>query len=448
MKPQLKNQYQELGALDKANKISETFCIYPFTLLFVGSGGTPVPCCISEHHHYPIEGDGKDQDGHYIIPTESIKGYWNSKALERTRKNMLEGKKDPGCSRCWVDEKNGQASKRISDIDKIPGANFGTFNTIEEFKEHVIKRPKILWIDLQMANLCNMACRMCNPWNSSEIEREALLYKDELSKDDAFRKRWVDPLEEVKIVKDYWRSPEFNQELQDLIPTLEVLTVSGGEPTVNKYFNNIIDFCIENDYAKNLVLKFNTNAQQINRKYMDKLKPFKFVEMKVSMDGTGTVFDYIRHLGKWETCSKNRLMFEEYRSELFDVNSDPTYQILNILNLPELLQWHLDNNLKVTNLNPVHVPEFYNITCLPKEIRKVAYDKLYEWTSRKDNEIESGLKRSINNVLLHLQAEDLNYQRKWFPKFIKHTATLDKMRGQSFKEMVPELYDLLKQYGY
>ena len=441
METKIKNSnVSSLAHLKDISKISKTFCVYPFTVMFVGSGGTPVPCCISEHHRHPIKGEGSTERGEFILPHNSLKDYWNSEAINRLRQRLLEGKKDPGCKRCWVDEAQGQSSKRIKDATKIPGANLDEL-TLEQFKEQVIKRPKVLWIDLQMANLCNMACRMCNPWNSSEIERESEKHKELISQNKTFKELWVEPLPEVKKTKDYWRDPKFTKELEELIPTLECLTVSGGEPTVNKYFNDIIDFCIREGHAKNLILKFNTNGQQINRKYMDKLEPFKFVEMKVSIDGTGTVFDYIRHLGKWETVSKNRIMFEEYRSERFDVNSDPTYQVLNILNLPELLQWHLDNDLKVTNLNPVHVPEFYNISCLPNEIREVAYNKLHKFLT---DDLHTTLKESIENVLLHLQAEDITFQNRWYPKFFQHTEMLDKMRGQSFEKMVPELYNLTK----
>ena len=192
---------------------------------------------------------------------------------------------------------------------------------------------------------------------------------------------------------------------------------------------------------------------QINRKYMDKLTTFKYIEMKVSVDGIGSVYDYIRMHGSWKVLEKNMKLFQEYQQkDKFYINSDPTYQVLNICNLVELLQWHIDNDMYVGNLNPVHEPEYHNVSCLPNNVREYAYKKLDKFLQanksflvNRDARPDVQLLASMTNVLLHLEKQDTTYHEKYFPIFLEHTRIYDKLRGQKFSEGVPELYNLLEK---
>ena len=49
----------------------------------------------------------------------------------------------------------------------------------------------------------------------------------------------------------------------------------------------------------------------------------------------------------------------------------------------------------------------------------------------------------ITNILLHLETDDIKFQKEILPIFFEHTKILDKLRGQSFSELAPELYNLL-----
>lgn len=439
MSSELKNDnvsVEVAEALKKSNTISKTFCHFPFTTSFIGSGGIAIPCCVSELANHP------DSNKELQLPRKSFNDYWNSKVLAKVRQELLEGKKPISCRRCWVDEAQGMTSKRIDDATKIERASLEDLS-VEEFKEKIIKKPKLLWLDLQMANLCNLGCRMCTPWNSSIIEDEAIAHAEEFKNQKMLKKRILDPLPYVAKETAWWKDSGFRKELEKLIPQLRAITVSGGEPTVNKYFNDIIDFCIKEGYAKDLILKFNTNGMQINRKYMDKLTPFYKIEMKVSVDAVGPLYGYIRWKGDWKTLEKNMFLFKEYRSDRFKVVSDPTYMVLNILNMVDLLQWHLDNDMWWYNLNPVHLPKYHNITCLPMQVRELAYNRLSKFLQTNKSVLDDQQRTSITNILLHLETDDIKFQKEILPIFFEHTKILDKLRGQSFSELAPELYNLL-----
>ena len=55
-------------------------------------------------------------------------------------------------------------------------------------------------------------------------------------------------------------------ELIELMPNLKHLKVTGGEPTITKEFFRLVDYAVENDYAKNLnfYIKYYLPSRQLN----------------------------------------------------------------------------------------------------------------------------------------------------------------------------------------
>ena len=229
---------------------------------------------------------------------------------------------------------------------------------------------------------------------------------------------------------------------------VEALLKNENEVKALSMYNSFNNWGWIDSIDKNMILKFTTNGMQINRKYMEKLDGFKKVEVKISMDGTGSVYEYIRWKGVWETLHNNRKILEEYRSDRFKVNSDPTYQVLNILNIPDLIEYHLENDMDLANLNPVHEPEYHAISCLPKEVREIAWNKLDKCRQRNWDSMHYNLRECVNNVLKYLEADRPHEEEKYLPMFFEHTKILDEIRGQSFEQQVPELYNILNKYDH
>ena len=89
--------------------------------------------------------------------------------------------------------------------------------------------------------------------------------------------------------------------------------VTGGEPMACKYFMECIDWIIENDYAKNMVLFFTTNGIKFNKKLMNKFIKFKQINFTVSIDGTEKIYDYIRYHGSWDKIQKSMDLVQSYK---------------------------------------------------------------------------------------------------------------------------------------
>ena len=57
--------------------------------------------------------------------------------------------------------------------------------------------------------------------------------------------------------------------------------------------------------AKNITLMITTNASKFVKRILDKLQHFKKVELTVSVDGHGAVYDYIRYSYTWDVERQN-----------------------------------------------------------------------------------------------------------------------------------------------
>ena len=391
--------------------ISPTFCHLPFSTVFLATLGFPNPCCYSQFAN----------DGHAKrIPEQSLSEYWNSDSLNNLRKQLINGEKPKSCWHCWVDEDNGMESKRMRDSSQYIG----------EHIENIIDTPLLLYIENNYGNLCNLGCRMCSPYASSIIEEESKKHSNEFT-NETLHLDIVNPLDIILKEKDWYKDEKYIKDLKDMIPTARGLNVTGGEPTVNKHFQDLLDYCIETNVAKNIHLTFTTNGQQINKQYMDKINQFKRVHMILSIDGLNHIYEYIRYKASFKTLVKNIKMFKEYESDRFEI------QVLNIYSFADLLKWHCDNEIQWSILNAVHMPKYHDIKCLPTESRLVARHKLTNFLNNYDLTKEQT--DNVKSVISHTEIEDNDFQQKYYPVFIEHMKTLDKIRNTKLELIIPTL---------
>lgn len=108
----------------------------------------------------------------------SIEEIWNSEAMRSVRRNLTEGRPVKECAYCYNQEKVGARSMRI---DGLRAWGAGWLNprseTIEVIKAKAIGNDFRLpdgpeWVDLDVGNLCNLKCRMCNGLSSSSIAND------------------------------------------------------------------------------------------------------------------------------------------------------------------------------------------------------------------------------------------------------------------------------------
>ena len=219
--------------------------------------------------------------------------------------------------------------------------------------------------DLKLGNICNLKCRICGTHSSSKWIAEQQHYDKQDNRDDNHvRHSWPE------TNKDFW------QQLEELLPTLEYIDFTGGEPFMIKDQFELLKFCVDKGYAKNIGIHYNTDRTQLPNDALQNIWPhFKSVDVQFSIYGIKYNFEYNRHPAKWNNAIEVLKEFKDKQIKNFTVGICHTINIFNVYYIPEFLEWADDFGISVY-LNNLHYPDHYNIKCLPVDAKKIISRKL------------------------------------------------------------------------
>jgi MoaA/NifB/PqqE/SkfB family radical SAM enzyme len=380
---------------------SPTFCILPWMHLATNASGNLRVCCNST----PGKNFITKEDGHaYKIHADDLQEAWNSEVYKTIRNQFLNGDRPEMCTRCFREEDTGIKSARQAWNEKWYNENV-EYNEVAPFD--------IQYVDIRLGNLCNLKCRMCNPYASNMWVKEWELVEDALS-----------PSEYKRLSSMTWPEKEKTWEnLFSISNTVEEIYLTGGEPTIIKEQHRLLDYFIDKGTAKNIKLKYNTNLTNVPKHLLDKWKKFKRVQLNCSIDAVGELDRYIRYPSNWDKIVEN---FETVR-ELKNCNVEIhcTVQMYNALRLQELIKWALPYGHKIY-FNILNHPDYLNIRCLPLELKEKVKENLQPYLDLP----------KVKGLINYMFAED------WSDKledFYKYTTQLDNSRSQSLFDIIPEL---------
>jgi len=378
---------------------SKTFCILPWMHLATNASGNLRVCCNSTPgKNFITKPDGKP----YKLNRDNLEEAWNSETYTTIRKRLLNNERPEMCQRCFREEDAGVRSSRQAWNDKW-----------QEDKEYTIDAPfDIKYVDLRLGNLCNLKCRMCNPYASNMWVKEWNLVSDAL-----------DPAEYERLSKMDW--PEDKKTWENLFSiahTVDEIYLTGGEPTVIKEQQKLLDYFIDNDTAKNIRLKYNTNLVLLPDWLIERWSHFKRVQLNCSIDAVGELDTYIRHPSKWEKVVKNFESITKLPNANVEIHC--TVQMYNILYLDDLIDWALPYNVKIY-FNILNHPEELNIRVLPTDLKQEAEKRLQPYLHLE----------KVDGIIKYMWAEDWNNK---LDKFVDYTKVLDQSRDENLVKIAPE----------
>ena len=151
----------------KADALCDTFCVLAWNHLQVAPNGTLKMCCIAGEDI----SQGKRPMSLY---TDTYEDIWNSDYMREARRGMAQGEKISACRRCYREEEFvGQSRRTIQNAVWLSEPNKSKQELIDVARNNnwrIAERPSFL--QLNMGNLCNLACRMCSSQYSSKIEND------------------------------------------------------------------------------------------------------------------------------------------------------------------------------------------------------------------------------------------------------------------------------------
>lgn len=164
-------------------------------------------------------------------------------------------------------------------------------------------------------------------------------------------------------------------ELWDHVHTLQF---TGGEPIINKEHYDLLEG-IPTEAKKRIRLRYASNLSYIKFKKYDLIKiwnEFKHVNIKVSMDGVGDVYNYIRQDGDWDTVYANMMALNDQPG--IDVAAGITVQAHNIYQMPEFYQFWKESpvDLKFITANILQTPNYLSPAIWQGEYRNAIIRKL------------------------------------------------------------------------
>ena len=387
------------------NLPSKTFCVLPWMHVATNAAGTLRVCCNSTPGKNGLE---HPEGGKYKLHKHDLREAWNSKTMTTIRQQFLDSERPEMCERCFREEDAGVKSARQS-------WNEGWYDPQTDYSD-ITPPTKAQYIDLRLGNLCNLKCRMCNPYASNQWVDEWNLIEDPL------------PAEELKRLDTdtmTWPNKRMVWEnFMNVADTIEEIYLTGGEPTLALAQYRLFDFLIERGLNENITLKYNTNLTNIPQRMIDYWDKFKRVKLNCSVDAFGPLNRYIRYPTNWKLVDKNLSKFLEMeKTSGVRVQIHTTVQIYNVLHLNTWFDW-IQKFDKFVYLNILNHPEYLNIRVLPAELKQLATERLESYNIEK-----------LDSTIDYMWAED--WHERW-PELVKYTNTLDASRKESINDVVPE----------
>ena len=244
-----------------------TFCLYPFFHLEIKNDiGSPL-CCSA---------NGIDNSFQETLDQTSLQEDLVNKKFDNVRQLMLKNKLPNNCERICPSNKTNTMRDQIN-----------IKHDVSILFENIVATPTLKKVNWKFGSTCNLACRMCSPTISSHMNKTLNAFKNE--NENEFSKYEISP------VADSFTTPETMSKLKALLPQLETLMISGGEPFLSNDVEIILKEAIKNKDNEHITLIITTNGTKFIKPKLDIFLKFKKLELIISIDGMEDTYDYIRY---------------------------------------------------------------------------------------------------------------------------------------------------------
>ena len=309
-----------------SNYPSKTWCTYPFSSLVLHNSGTYGPCCaanamVSNDEHgdeivMKMFGDDKRYYKSFDMTTSDA---FNSEFMKDIRQQMMDGKKPSACSRCWKDESNSVLSKRqgVNEFYIMSHRSGETEDGGFDYDvDEMVKNPQIRSLDLKFNNKCNLHCLMCSSGSSDMWVPLDKKMNNYLALQNVTEEQDLDlymPDSHFYPVFEPEKFPEsLFEEIKSLVPQLQEIQITGGEPFINVHFIELLKYIIDTGHAEHISLEVTTNGTKFVTEVMELLTHFRHIRMLISVDGTNETYDYIRAPYSYDLLLKRLKVLDEY----------------------------------------------------------------------------------------------------------------------------------------
>jgi len=397
----------------------DKFCVLPWISLEASPIGTVRPCCLADDEIVD------DSGNKFSLMTADFAQIQNSRHMIKLRQEFLDGKKPQTCRKCWNEERSGRTSKRMHTLNRL--------KHIVADQEWTVDAKPLMFLDLKLGNICNLKCRICGSWSSSQFATEEL--------NDA-------PPEEKKYTYAYqmlragaWprENQQFWQQIDQHLSDIRYIEFTGGEPFMIQEHFDMLQGIVDRGIAHQVEIHYNTNGTQFPDRGPDIWRHFKTVEIALSIDDLGNRFEYQRTNAVWDEVVANLDRYRELRSNNPNIQLQccSTVNVFNIRYIDQLANWIIQQNFDFVYWNMMHDSWYFSIATLPDSVKVKIQHHLENAVVPQEyqeefNRIIEFMNRgaSTDGFMLKMKIRDL-----------------DRKRQQNLKDVAPEFAEII-DYSY
>ncbi len=301
--------------------MNKFICPIPWVSLSLGAQSAPRLCC------HQIGGlDSKKEDD--LLKLDHLKVF---------REQMLKGEVPAACQGCFDLEKAGCISPRHDYINR-----FGQ-NPVE---------VAVRYLDVTFNNECNLECLMCSPLYSYKLNN---LYHNEMGL--------------PKVLA--WQAELNEKMLKEILPNLEMITLTGGEPFISKRMIDFIKILGRSGYAQNITLRIYSNLTNINAEILKLISVFKKVDLLLSIDSVGENYELIRYPASWKKIKENVTFLNANRFPHLEIHLHAMLMTTNWNSLGDLIEFYQSELARTHHLpifTEIDSPSFMHPGVLPESL--------------------------------------------------------------------------------
>ena len=395
----------------------DKFCVLPWVSIEASPIGTVRPCCLADDEILDNNGNK------FELSTADFADIQNSDHMRGLREQFLAGQKPQTCRKCWNEERGGRTSKRMHTLDRLKHSIADT--------EWTADAKPLMFLDLKLGNICNLKCRICGSWSSSQFATEEInqLPREQQKSSHAYQ----------MLRAGAWprENSQFWQQIDSVLTDIRYIEFTGGEPFMIDEHFDMLQGIVDRGIAHQVEIHYNTNGTQWPERGEAIWRHFKTVEIAFSIDDIGERFEYQRSNANWQEVCANLDRFRDLKEchKNIVLQVCTTVNVFNVRYLDQVAQW-IDKNKESFNFvywNMMHDAWYFSIATLP-DTAKAAITK-------------------------HLRSADVPLQyRDEFDRIIDFMNTgastdgfmlrmkiadLDRKRQQNLRKVEPEFADLI-----
>ena len=333
------------------NLPTEKFCVLPWISLEASPIGTVRPCCLADDELLDDSGEK------FSLSTATFDSIQRSESMQGLRQQFLRNEQPQTCRKCWREESAGRTSKRMHTLDRLKHI-LGHQTWTEDAKP-------LMFLDLKLGNICNLKCRICGSWSSSQFASEEIAFLPQDQKKSSYAYQMLKAGAWPQENQSFWA--EIDHHLQDI----RYIEFTGGEPFLIQEHFDMLQGIVDRGIAHQVEIHYNTNGTQFPEQAADIWRHFKTVEIALSLDDLMHRFEYQRSNARWGEVLTNLTKFRTLRDNYHNIQLQccATVNIFNVRYIDQLAVWLAEQGFDFVYWNMMHDAWYFSIACLPADAK-------------------------------------------------------------------------------